>query len=43
MTIGIIEENNRLRDWYIRQGFSHIGTKVLPHLPFTVGLMVLSV
>jgi len=37
--IGIIEENARLRDWYLANGFVHTGTKRFAHLPFTVGFM----
>ena len=37
--IGIIEENTRLKSWYADNGFVHTGTKVFPHLPFTVGFM----
>lgn len=39
LTIGIIEENARLREWYADIGFLHIGTKVYEHLPFVVGYM----
>ncbi len=39
ITIGIIEENLRLKNWYEANGFVHRGTKVFPHLPFTVGFM----
>ena len=41
LTIGIIEENTRLRHWYERLGFVHRGTQTHPHLPFTVGKMEL--
>ena len=41
MTIGIIEENTQLKDWYLAQGFVHTGTIDLPHLPFIVGFMEL--
>jgi ribosomal protein S18 acetylase RimI-like enzyme len=37
--IGIIEENTILKNWYIANGFKHIGTKKFDHLPFTVGFM----
>ena len=40
--IGIIEENTRLKDWYLLNGFTHTGTIDLPHLPFIVGFMELS-
>ena len=39
LRIGIIVENARLRAWYERLGFVHTGTRVFPHLPFTVGFM----
>lgn len=39
ITIGIIEENTRLRRWYEAHGFVHTGTKHFDHLPFTVGFM----
>jgi ribosomal protein S18 acetylase RimI-like enzyme len=41
ITIGIIEENTRLKDWYLLNGFVHTGTIDLPHLPFIVGFMEL--
>lgn len=39
ITIGIIERNVVLKDWYLRYGFIHTGTRDFPSLPFTVGLM----
>ncbi len=39
ITIGIIEENLRLKKWYQSYGFKSTGTKIFPHLPFTVGFM----
>lgn len=39
MTIGIIEENMVLKEWYIKNGFVHNGTRKFEHLPFTVGFM----
>ncbi len=39
ITIGIIEENTVLKSWYLSHGFVHTGTRVFPHLPFTVGFM----
>lgn len=39
ITIGIIEENARLRRWYLAAGFTHTGTRRFPHLPFTVGYL----
>lgn len=39
ITIGIIEENKVLKNWYLENGFVHIEAKKYEHLPFTVGLM----
>ena len=39
MKIGIIEESTRLKEWYILNGFVHIGTKKYEHLPFTSGYL----
>ena len=39
MTIGLIEENIKLRNWYSSLGFIHTGTRKYKHLPFTVGFM----
>ena len=39
ITIGIIEENIILKEWYLRNGFIHTGATVIPSLPFTVGFM----
>lgn len=41
LSIGIIEENLRLKNWYAAHGFVHAGTKKFAHLPFTVGFMYL--
>ena len=41
ITIGIIEENTQLKDWYLLNRFVHTGTIDLPHLPFLVGFMEL--
>lgn len=43
ITIGIIEENTILKNWYLKNGFSHNGTRIFEHLPFTVGFMSLVV
>lgn len=43
ISIGIIEENMKLRNWYSQYGFKHTGTSNYPHLPFTVGFMEFSV
>lgn len=39
MTIGIVEENRRLRRWYERFGFTHTGTQKFDFFPFTCGYM----
>ena len=39
ITIGIIEENTVLKNWYEESGFVSTGIKTFPHLPFTVGFM----
>lgn len=41
--IGIIEESTILKNWYIANGFVHIGTKKFDHLPFTSGYLERSV
>lgn len=42
ISIGIIEENITLKNWYLKLGFNHISTRKFEHLPFTVGLMELN-
>ena len=42
ISIGIIEENTKLKNWYLKLGFNHISTRKFEHLPFTVGLMELN-
>ena len=37
--IGIIEESTVLKNWYIANGFVHVGTKKFDHLPFTSGYL----
>lgn len=37
--IGMIEESERLKNWYIANGFVHIGTKKFDHLLFTSGYL----
>lgn len=37
--IGIIEESAILKNWYISNGFIHMGTKKYDHLPFTSGYL----
>ena len=39
ISIGVIHENTQLVRWYEAYGFELTGTKVFPHLPFTVGFM----
>ena len=36
ISIGIINENKVLKDWYIRNGFSETEIREFSHLPFTV-------
>ena len=43
ITLGMIEENAVLKNWYVANGFVHRGTKIFEHLPFTVGFMELEV
>jgi diamine N-acetyltransferase len=38
-SIGIINENSRLKKWYSEYGFIEICVKEYPHLPFTVCFM----
>lgn len=37
--VGIIEESDVLKKWYIANGFVHTGTKKYDHLPFTSGYL----
>lgn len=39
LTIGIIEENTILKEWYRKNGFTPDGTRKFEHLPFIVGFM----
>jgi N-acetylglutamate synthase-like GNAT family acetyltransferase len=39
VSIGIIDEQTELKEWYIQLGFVVTETKSFPHLPFTVCLM----
>lgn len=39
VSIGIINEQTELKEWYIRLGFVETQTKNFPHLSFTVCLM----
>jgi N-acetylglutamate synthase-like GNAT family acetyltransferase len=40
ISIGIVDENKVLKDWYLRQGFLETGSKKFDHLPFTVCFMI---
>ena len=42
ISIGIIEENTVLKNWYLSSGFETTATRKFEHLPFTVGFMELS-
>ena len=35
--VDFIEEHTQLKNWYIKNDFSHTGTEKYDHLPFTVG------
>ena len=39
VSIGIIDENTRLKKWYIDYGFRETEIKRFPHLPFTVCML----
>ena len=39
ISIGIINENRPLKEWYEKHGFREYDTKTFDHLPFTVCLM----
>ena len=39
LTLGLVEENARLRRWYEAHGFTHTGTKKFDFFPFTCGYM----
>ncbi|MDC7124576.1 MAG: GNAT family N-acetyltransferase [Spirochaetales bacterium] len=41
--IAIVDENKRLKEWYINYGFKVNGVKTFPHLPFTVCFLSLEV
>ncbi len=43
ISIGIIEENAVLKNWYLAYGFKPTGTRKFEHLPFTVGFMELEI
>ena len=39
MNIGIVEDNQRLRKWYEKFGFTHTGTQKFDFFPFTCGYL----
>jgi len=39
--VEIVNENTRLKDWYLAQGFKEIRVDKYGHLPFTVSVLVL--
>lgn len=39
VSIALIDENTRLKNWYQEYGFKETGKKLFPHLPFTVCFM----
>jgi ribosomal protein S18 acetylase RimI-like enzyme len=39
VSIGIINDNTVLKNWYIRNGFVETGRRVFEHLPFEVCFM----
>ena len=41
ISIGIIDENIVLKQWYLKQSFRELGNKKFEHLPFTVCFMVM--
>ena len=43
ISIGIIEENSTLKNWYLKLGFNHISIRQFEHLPFTVGFMKMEI
>lgn len=41
--IDIIEENTVLKNWYLQNGFVHLYSKKIGHLPFTIGFMEMQI
>jgi len=39
ISVGLIDENKQLKDWYKSQGYKEIGAKMFDHLPFNVCFM----
>lgn len=43
ITLGMIDDNQKLKDWYIKNSFNGVGFKKYENAPFTVGYMECSV
>ena len=43
ITLGMIEENTRLKNWYAQNGFAHTGAKKFDGFPFTAGFMEMKI
>jgi ribosomal protein S18 acetylase RimI-like enzyme len=39
ISVGLVDENQRLKDWYKSLGYNETGTKIFDHLPFNVCFM----
>lgn len=39
ITIGVIDESERLKDWYKSNGFTYLGSHKFPNFVFTAGFM----
>jgi ribosomal protein S18 acetylase RimI-like enzyme len=39
ISVGLIDENKRLKDWYKSLGYKETGTKIFDHFPFNVCFM----
>jgi len=39
ISVGLIDKNEQLKDWYKSQGYKETGTKIFDHLPFNVCFM----
>jgi ribosomal protein S18 acetylase RimI-like enzyme len=39
ISVGLIDVNKELKDWYKSQGYKETGTKIFDHLPFNVCFM----
>jgi GNAT superfamily N-acetyltransferase len=42
ITLGMIDDNKKLKNWYIENGFINVGFKKFEKAPFTVGFMELA-